>query len=104
MKILSPCHFDVRKVMMLIMVSPPLLRHQAEPADEEFLKEFELKVCFASWRIITYDAVKLLLGFRLRFSETEIDAAGVCSVVQLEVEQKKKLAQNPQAGACKQPS
>ena len=39
--------------MMLIMVSPPLLRHHFEPADEEFLKEFELEVCFASWRIIT---------------------------------------------------
>ena len=88
----------VREVM-IILVSPSLLG-DFKLAGEELFQDFELAVCFFSWRILANDAIKVPLDICRLVCKMEVNAAGVCPVVQLEVEKQEQLAQHPQAWTC----
>ena len=69
------------------MVLPSLLG-DFKLAGEGLFQDFELAVCFFSWRILANDAIEVPLFCRLVL-KVEVDAASVCTVVQLEVDKQK---------------
>ena len=127
-------HCDVRKVNIIITVSPPLLWNHFKLVDEKLLQDSELKVvvfsrlvivddafwvvivtwwaffrdvfCFNSWSrvwsrverktllILVYlDLLQASFDFlQIDVVKVEVDAAGVCTVVQLEIKEKEELA------------
>ena len=64
--------------VMIIMVSPSFLG-DIKLADAEFFQDFELPVCFFSWRILATDAIEVPLFCRLVF-EMEVDGYNAVSL------------------------
>ena len=85
----------------MIIASPPFFWNHFERVDEESFHNFDLKECVFSRLVIVDDTIGVVSSFLIwrvwafpvrAFFKMEVNAAGVCPVVQPEVEKQKQLA------------